>query len=166
MLFSETRLAPILPQSNIHFQWYEDVRPSFEGLAVLNISWEHPNKYEYITSYTIRVLSSVKECGTPIKELEFTNIIKASLHDHLYNIIICTLNVHVFRRNTHLYSCRMWGDEKGIDWNWVHSIPLSRVVCDMYIYIYTICQVIVLRPLFLRISLPTLCIISAFSTKK
>ena len=71
----------VLP-SSIHIQWYEDIRPEFERNAVINITWDRPNGYEYINDYTIMFYSINKAVDNKTKcenyTLKFSDIDQAS----------------------------------------------------------------------------------------
>ena len=74
--YTETRLPSQLSPSDIQYEWYEDVRPKYEGLAVVNISWEKPRSHEFISNYSITLFSQTAECGGKQRLFKFIGINK------------------------------------------------------------------------------------------
>lgn len=63
-----------LPYNGIQYEWVEDTRPGYERTAVVNITWEPPEGYEYIYSYHLVMFSQTDECGGQIRMMRFMGI--------------------------------------------------------------------------------------------
>ena len=75
-LHAETRLPSQLSPSDFQYEWYEDMRPDYKGLAVVNISWERPEGHEFISNYSITLFSQSDECGGEQRLMYFVGINK------------------------------------------------------------------------------------------
>lgn len=68
-----------LPPNGIRYEWVEDTRQGYEGTAVVNITWEPQEGYEFISSYKIILFSQTEECGGQMKMLSFVGIGKVRI---------------------------------------------------------------------------------------
>lgn len=63
-----------LPYNGIQYEWIEDTRLGYEKTAVVNITWEPPEGYQYISSYDLVMFSQTDECGGHIRMMSFMGI--------------------------------------------------------------------------------------------
>ena len=82
--YIETVFPTQLPRNSLQYEWEEDTRPDYEGLAIVNMTWERQEGYEYISSYEISVFSQTDECGGEMILLRFDGIGKVRILIGIY----------------------------------------------------------------------------------
>ena len=95
---TETVLPSQLPYNSIDYTWVEDMREGYEGLAVVNITWQRQEGHEYITSYNLTLFLQSVECGGHRRQMKFYNIPKVNavgFGNVLHGAYYITQSVHL-----------------------------------------------------------------------